>query len=122
MHVLFIKDPPLDYLHQFLIQHCKYDFNKFTFDMATYQKLKYYHYDTDFCHHIDEYYHKYQKKYTNRPMDLKTFANLIRQICKYHNIRFETILQFYHSKHELVYHVYLDETREIITPIEQECD
>ena len=102
---IFCVSPTLSILYSFLDEYAikknkTYIYNKYTFKKAEYnQGIK------KFCDTISPFYYESKKKYITRTQTYKTFATILRQICRYHKISFTSKIKYNKSKHEMDYHI-----------------
>jgi hypothetical protein len=82
----------------------KYVFNKYIFKkMVLNENLE------DFCSILSPYYHKSKLNiYVDRVHTYKTIATLLRQICKFNNINFNSKIKYLNSSYETNYYITME--------------
>lgn len=63
-----------------------------------------------FIDNCKPYYHISKYKYLDKPFLYNKFITIVRQICKFNNIIFKSLILFDSSKYEIEYYVYPDTT------------
>jgi len=102
---VFCIKPDIESLKMFIntfciLQNDKHIYNKYVFKKANYQtKIK------EFCECFIKFYYDSKKFYIKRNHTYKTFATVLRQLCKYYNISFESKIKYVKSKHEMEYYI-----------------
>jgi hypothetical protein len=85
-----------------------FQLTKSSFKSATFQDLI-----QPFCESIKDNYHFSKLYYLERKMTYKNFITIIRQICKYHNIPFTSIIKYDKSNYEIYYSILIDSEPEV---------
>lgn len=60
-----------------------------------------------FINECKQYYHISKQKYLTRPLTYNSFITIIRQICKYLNIRYTSKIKYEKSSYDIIYNIYL---------------
>lgn len=105
---LFKKPIPIDLLFDLLNNICHKNNEYYTVDLNSYKKMLYHKYETEFCEKIKKYYHTSKMFYVNRKLTFNSFTNIVRQICKFNNIKFTYNVKYSEYKYNIVYKIYFD--------------
>ena len=57
---------------------------------------------------IREYYHISKRKYLDKSLTYNSFITIIRQICKYNDIKYENKIKYDKSQYDIHYYILLD--------------
>lgn len=63
----------------------------------------------EFINNCIPYYHLSKRKYLERQLTYNSFITVIRQICKFNQIQYETKIKYDKSNYEIVYYIYLSQ-------------
>ena len=61
-----------------------------------------------FLEMVRNYYHKSKRKYIDKPLTYNSFITLIRQMCKYNDIKYEKKIKYYKTQYDIHYYILLD--------------
>ena len=104
---IFKKDPPLNVLKE-LLQNIaikdgeKYMLNKYCFKKATLNNEI-----EPFINSMNDYYHLSKNHYLKKNHTLTSLITIIRQICKFYNIKMVSKIKYYNSIYETIYYIYI---------------
>tara|TARA_Y100000590_G_C15659150_1_gene991873 strand:+ start:190 stop:522 length:333 start_codon:yes stop_codon:yes gene_type:complete len=104
---IFSISPPLSLLYNFLDEISIKKENQYIYNRYSFKKAQYENKIESFCNTIKDFYYDAKKIYTERKLTYKTFATIIRQICRYHNIPFKSKIKYNKSKHEMEYYIHI---------------
>ena len=104
---LFLKNVPMNILYSMLETVCDPTLSEsyYIFTISSYKKLCYYGRDSEFIHEVKPYYYKSKRFYLEREPDYKSFCNILRQICKSHDIKIESKLNYCNSSYMMEYYI-----------------
>ena len=57
---------------------------------------------------IRDFYHISKRKYLDKILTYNSFITIIRQICKYNNIKYENKIKYDKSQYDIHYYIFLD--------------
>ena len=105
---LFKVPVPLNLLFDLLDKICEKKNNHYIVELNSYKKMIYHNYQDDFCKKMLEYYHVSKQFYATRKLTYTSFINILRQICKFHNIGFTYYVRYSDYKYNIVYNIYFN--------------
>jgi hypothetical protein len=103
---LFKTNFPNHILFDFLDKICVKTEKFYYIDVNAYNKMRYHQYHVDFYKTMREYYFENKAFYLERPVDYRSFVNIVRQICKNNLIQFSSKMNFNESKYNIDYYIY----------------
>uniref|UniRef100_A0A6C0I0Y3 Uncharacterized protein n=1 Tax=viral metagenome TaxID=1070528 RepID=A0A6C0I0Y3_9ZZZZ len=111
---IFKKPIESSHLFDILEQTCIKNDDHYIIDINAYKKIKFHNLHINFLESISEYYHTSKKYYIEREFTYNSFTNIVRQICKFNNIRFTSNICYNHSTYYIHYIIYFikDESKE----------
>jgi hypothetical protein len=88
---------------------CIYDDkqNIYIFNKTAYKRMKYYKKDTGILKKLGKHYYESKLFYIKRKMSYKTFTTIIRQICKYAQLRVMSEIKYEKSSYIIEYYITL---------------
>ena len=104
---LFIKNIHNDVIFELLDKICQKKHGYYHLDPNAFRKMTFHGYDKDFCDYIKDHYYSSKQFYVTRTLTYKSFTNIIRQICKHNNIRFNSSIRYNDSKYTIEFYIYL---------------
>jgi hypothetical protein len=108
---IFKTTPPLERLYQLLEDVCEKKDNEFYIvDKCSYKKAMFNDLITPFLQDISPFYHLSKKKYVERKMTFNNFITVVRQICNFHELEYDTKINYDKSKYDIVYFVKITNT------------
>lgn len=100
------------YPYELFIKFIKNNFTKndnyYLLDIFIFKKCKFNDTITEFITSLKPYYKTNKMFYLERTMVFKTFATIIRQLCKIHNIQYTTNIQYINNSYIIQYCIYID--------------
>tara|TARA_B100000989_G_scaffold298584_1_gene288583 strand:- start:1078 stop:1413 length:336 start_codon:yes stop_codon:yes gene_type:complete len=104
---IFIQDFSNNILYDFLNKFCINENNYFVINNAMYKKCIFNNNIdiNNFINTIKYYYKKQKLYYLEREINYNNFLTIIRQICKYKNIPYRSIIKYDKSKYEIIYYI-----------------
>jgi len=106
---IFKKHVPNQMLFNLLEQICLKEDNCYIIDLNSYRKMIFHEYHISFLEEMKPYYHLSKYFYVERQLTYNSFVNIVRQICKYNNIRYTSKIKYNESKYVIQYFVYNDQ-------------
>ena len=92
-------------LSNLLTEVCDIEDNKFIFNNISYKKIKDKNLLEDFKNDIKECYHLSKQFYANDCVTYSNFLTIIRQICNYNKVEYESKVIYERSKYIRVYYI-----------------
>ena len=105
MKTIFIEAPPIDILYSLLKCYCIINNNRYIFDNIVYKKLLFHNKIEEFYTRIKEYYNKNKRFYLETATSYNSLLTVIRQILKYHEIKFYKKIKYYNSSYNIIYYI-----------------
>ena len=106
---LFREPPDNDILSRLLEQiSYKNRSGGYIIDTNVYKKMLFNNLQVEFCNELAGFYHDSKQYYITRPFTYKSFATILRQICKANNIVIRTRVMYIESVYSTEYIVHLD--------------
>lgn len=109
---IFRKNVPPALLYELLSKICLKTEKYYCIDMNAFRKMTFHLYHEPFFRELLEYYHTSKQFYVTRPLTYNSFTTVIRQICKSNEIMFTSNLHYIHSKYNIDYFVFFEESPE----------
>jgi hypothetical protein len=98
--------PPLERLYTLLEEVCEKKDNEFyIIDKCSYKKATFNNLITLFVEDIAPCYHLSKKNYVERKMTFNSFITIVRQICNFHGVGYDTKINYDKSKYDIMYFV-----------------
>ena len=95
---IFKKIIDINFFYEFLSKICEItntEFSSFyTFNIESYKKMIYYNYQTDFLKELSQYYYSSKLFYLERELTYNSIATILRQICKFSDIKIMSKMKF----------------------------
>lgn len=106
---IFKKEPSLEYFTQFVKNNFYYDSekNEYISNINTYKKLKLYNKLDEFINYIKPFYFNSKVNYPINANNIKGFNVVIRQLCKFFQVKYYYKIQYFHSNYDIVYYIML---------------
>ena len=106
LYQLFRKQLPIDLLMN-LLEHICLKTDKYYFiDLTAYKKLIFLDLHKEFIDTVKEFYHLSKRFYLEREFTYPSFTNIVRQICKHGNIKFESEVKYNRSQYFINFLIY----------------
>ena len=109
---LFKNNTSIDFLIklfiEFLDKTCEKNNNIYKFDRISYRKSEFHNHLNEFIEKITPFYYESKKYYLTRNMKYNYFITIIRQICKFCNIKYVNKIEYDKSKYDINYYIYID--------------
>jgi hypothetical protein len=108
---IFKKKIPNSILYELLeyIYVYKND-NYYIINNSSFKKAQFQDKLTEFYNIIEPYYYSSKVFYLKRNMTYSRFMTVIRQICNFNMIKYESNIQYSKSKYDIHYYIYFDDT------------
>jgi len=103
---IFKCTPSLERLYQLLQEVCeKKDDEFYIIDKCSYKKAVFNNLISPFIEDLAPCYHLSKKNYVERKMTFNSFITIVRQICNYHGVEYDTKINYDKSKYDILYFV-----------------
>lgn len=103
---VFKRDIPINLLFGLLEQICLKTEKYYLMDQNAYKKLIFHELFPDFKEELRGYYYISKRFYIDRELTYRAFSNIVRQVSKFLNIRFESEVKYHQSQYYMNYLIY----------------
>jgi hypothetical protein len=104
MSQLFKTPYPLSKLKEYILKLCECDDSSLIFSKVCFKRAQMSGLAAEFMADAAPYYHKSKQKYADvAAMNYKSAANVLRQLCKFHDIPVESKIKYDKSSYEIDY-------------------
>ena len=103
---VFKKNVPISILFALLEQICLKTEKYYFLDLNAFKKLQFHDLFVKFREEIRPYYHVSKRFYIDRDFTYRMFANIVRQLSRMANVRFDSEIKYHQSKYHVDYMVY----------------
>ena len=103
---VFKKNVPISILFALLEQICLKTEKYYFLDQNAFKKLQFHDLFVKFREEIRPYYHVSKRFYIEREFTYRMFANIVRQLSRMANVRFDSEIKYHQSKYHVDYMVY----------------
>ena len=108
------KDIPTNIIYEFLDKICDNNVNEniidqkkyFTINKSSFRKAEFHNLIIPFLEVIKQYYHLSKQFYITRKLTYNNFLTIIRQICNFKNISYESKITYQKSNYEVIYYIF----------------
>jgi hypothetical protein len=108
MSQLFKNKYPLPTLKKYILKLCELDDKKLIFTKVCFKRAQLSGLAAEFIADATTYYHKSKQKYADvGAINYKSMANVLRQLCKHHDIKVESMIKYDKSSYEIYYIIHL---------------
>jgi hypothetical protein len=104
-HFLYKEPIPLAILYSLFEKICNFNDSYYFIDKNVFNRMVFCNIHFDFLKEIENYYHDSKKYFVNRKFTYNSFVNIIRQICSFHNIRYQQNKKYNNSQYTICYFV-----------------
>ena len=115
MSQLFKTPYPLEKLKEYILKLCERvdgDDSSHIFSKVCFKRAQMCGLAAEFIADATPYYHKSKQKYADiASMNYKSVANVLRQLCKFHDIPVESKIKYDKSSYEIDYIIFLKPTQ-----------
>ena len=109
MSQLFKHKINKDMIIHFILKYCQTEKkNEYLFNTIAYKKMIYDNALENIVEELKKCYHKSKLFYIERDMTYKNFLTILRQVCKYLNISYDSNIVYNKSKYTINYTIFLD--------------
>ena len=109
MSQLFKHKINKDMIIHFILKYCQNEKkNEYLFNTIAYKKMIYDNALENIVEELKKCYHKSKLFYIERDMTYKNFLTILRQVCKYLNISYDSNIVYNKSKYTIHYTIFLD--------------
>ena len=103
---IFKSAIPKDILISLLDKICEPSESTYMIDTNAYKRMKFHNYHTEFLSTIIDHYHWSKRFYVERDFTYQSFANILRQICRLHNIPLSSDIRYSESTYAIQYFIH----------------
>ena len=104
MSQLYKTAYPTEKLNEYITKLCERDESSYVFSKACFKRAQLTGLATEFVANVAPYYHKSKQKYADvSEMSYKLVVNILRQLCKFHDIPVESKIKYDKSTYEIDY-------------------
>ena len=103
---IFKKIVPKEILYNLLKQICIYNNEYYVINKISYKKALYLDLIDPFLSSLLIYYHISKQHYLKKKQTYTSFITIIRQLCKFHNLKYISKILYSNSDYNIVYHIY----------------
>jgi hypothetical protein len=103
---VFKKNVPISILFALLEQICLKTEKYYFLDLNAFKKLQFHDLFVKFREEIRPYYHVSKRFYIDRDFTYRMFANIVRQLSRMANVRFDSEIKYHQSKYHVDYMIY----------------
>jgi hypothetical protein len=96
---------PNSILINLLDKICELNQTVYMIDTNAYKRMKFHNYHTEFLSNIIEHYHWSKRFYVEREFTYQSFANILRQICRLHDIPISSSIRYGDSTYIIEYYI-----------------
>ena len=108
MSQIFKQPVPTEKLMKLLENISQKHSKHYLFDNAAYKKGILNNLIPEFMSECSPYYHVAKQSYLEKKMSYTTFTTVLRQICKFNDIKFTSQIKYDKSIYNIDYYVYFD--------------
>ena len=106
MNQIFKDRMPSSILYNLLDQICLRKEKYYFLDETAYRKMLFHELEKPFLELIRPYYFASKLFYLDRGFTYNSFTNIVRQICKFVDIKLESEIKYCHSKYYINFFIY----------------
>ena len=103
---IFKNNVPNKILFDLLDNICEKNETFYTFNVISFKKGLYNNYIQSFITECTQYYHSSKLKYLEKGEHYTSFLTILRQICNFNNINYNSHIKYNKSKYEIVYFIF----------------
>lgn len=103
---IFKNQIPNHIFFDLLNKICLKNDKHYTYNMDSFKKGIYNEYIPNFITFCQPYYHLSKRKYLERKLSYKSFTTILRQICKFNNIKYTSEIKYDKSSYDIIYYIY----------------
>jgi len=103
---IFKNQIPNHIFFDLLNKICLKNDKHYTYNMNSFKKGIYNEYIPNFISFCQPYYHLSKRKYLEKKLCHKSFTTILRQICKFNNIKYTSEIKYDKSNYDIIYYIY----------------
>lgn len=107
MSQVFKIEPVYEFLQQILDRFCTKENNYYVIDYITFKKIVFHKYQETWLEGLLDHYYKSKQFYITRKFTFQSFITIIRQLCKFFDIKYDYLYDKNQSYHHLKYRLYI---------------
>lgn len=108
MSNVFKKEYPYTKLVEFIDSISTKHKDYYFLDINLYKKAAYNDMIQPFINDLEDYYRDSKKTYIHKKVTYKALITILRQICKSHDIRYDSNMKYIHNSYHIEYKFYID--------------
>ena len=106
-NIIFNSDISNNILFDFLNIYCSIENNHYIFDKLSYKKYEYNDLISEFLNTLKSYYKPAKLYYLERELTYNNLFTIIRQICKFNSISYQSKIKYDKNKYNIIYYITL---------------
>jgi len=103
---IFKNQIPTNVLFDLLNKICLKNEKHYTFNIDSFKKGVYNGDIQNFINFCIPFYHLSKRKYLEKKLTHNSFTTILRQICKYNNIKYTSEIKYCKSTYDILYYIY----------------
>jgi hypothetical protein len=103
---IFKRKVPDEFLFNLLNLICIKTEKYYIINYDSYKKGIFNEYISDFVEKCREYYYLSKRKYLDKKFTYKSFITIVRQICNFNKIKYNSEIKYEHSNYAIIYYIY----------------
>lgn len=103
---IFKTQVPNHIFFELLNKICLKNEKHYTYNMGSFKKGIFTQDIQNFLSYCVPFYHLSKRKYLERKLTHNSFTTILRQICKFNNIKYTSEIKYDKSNYDIVYHIY----------------
>jgi len=103
---IFKKAIPNEVVFNLLNEICIKTDKYYIINADSFKKGLYKQLITKFFEDCKEYYHISKREYLEKKLTYKSFITILRQICKFNNILYTSLIKYDKSTYSIIYYIY----------------
>jgi hypothetical protein len=107
MSQVFKIEPVYEFLNVILDKFCIKENNYYVIDYITFKKIVFHKYQEIWLKGLLDHYYKSKQFYITRKFTFQSFITIIRQLCKFFDIKYDYLYDKNQSYHHLKYRLYI---------------
>jgi hypothetical protein len=102
---IFKLELPAEILFNLLEAICSKNDKCYIFNHDSYKKGMYFNIIAPFLEECREYYHISKRAYLDRKLTYNSFTTIIRQICKFKQLKYTSQIKYDKSNYDIIYYI-----------------
>ena len=102
---IFKLELPTEILFNLLEEICSKNDKCYIFNHDSYKKGMFFNIIVPFLDECREYYHMSKRAYLDRKLTYNSFTTIIRQICKFKQLKYTSQIKYDKSNYDIIYYI-----------------